>query len=120
MRSTISALPRTNPTRQPAMPYVFDIDHISTPMSFAPGVARGERGLDDRSVGAGIERHLGLGVELDTVDVAITRNDCLPCARQPADRRVPVHVRLECRRAQRLDHVRGRPRLRIAAAEIDE
>jgi hypothetical protein len=40
MRSTISALPRTKPTRQPAMPYVFDIDHISTPTSFAPGVAR--------------------------------------------------------------------------------
>ena len=40
MRSTISALPTTKPMRQPAMPYVFDIDHISTPTSFAPGVAR--------------------------------------------------------------------------------
>ena len=40
MRSTISAFPTTKPMRQPAMPYVFDIDHISTPTSFAPGVAR--------------------------------------------------------------------------------
>ena len=40
MRSTISELPTTKPTRQPAMPYVFDIDHISTPTSFAPGTAR--------------------------------------------------------------------------------
>ena len=40
IRSTISALPTTKPIRQPAMPYVFDIDHISTPTSFAPGVAR--------------------------------------------------------------------------------
>ena len=39
-RSTISAFPTTKPIRQPAMPYVFDIDHISTPTSFAPGVAR--------------------------------------------------------------------------------
>ena len=40
MRSTISAFPTTKPMRQPAIPYVFDIDHISTPTSFAPDVAR--------------------------------------------------------------------------------
>src|SRR2546430_2266342 len=44
MRSTTSECPTTNPIRQPAIPYVFDIDHISTPTSFAPGVARKLRG----------------------------------------------------------------------------
>src|SRR5579862_1399906 len=43
-RSTTSALPTTNPIRQPAIPYVFDIDHISTPTSFAPGTDRKLRG----------------------------------------------------------------------------
>ena len=40
IRSTISALPTTNPRRQPAIPYDFDIEKSSTPTSFAPGVAR--------------------------------------------------------------------------------
>ena len=31
-----------------------------------------------------------------------------------------MHVGLERRRAQRLDHVRRRPDLRVAAAEVDE
>jgi hypothetical protein len=40
IRSTISALPTTNPKRQPAIPYDFDIENISTPTFFAPSVAR--------------------------------------------------------------------------------
>jgi regulator of protease activity HflC (stomatin/prohibitin superfamily) len=45
MRDTSSALPSTKPSRHPAMPYDFDIENISTPMSFAPGVARKLCGL---------------------------------------------------------------------------
>ena len=37
IRSTISALPTTNPRRQPAIPYDFDIENISTPTFFALG-----------------------------------------------------------------------------------
>ena len=40
IRSTISALPTTKPSRQPAIPYVLDMLNISTPTSFAPSQAR--------------------------------------------------------------------------------
>jgi hypothetical protein len=40
IRWTISAFADHETDRQPAMPYVFDIDHISTPASFAPGRRR--------------------------------------------------------------------------------
>src|SRR6266480_2018526 len=83
IRSTISAFPTTNPTRQPAMPYDLDIENISTPTSFAPGpgerrhgrvvrvvrigqldnlplVSEHERKLDNRCLGPGHDRDLGV------------------------------------------------------------
>ena len=40
IRATSSALPIAKPSRQPAIPYVFDIEKSSSPTSRAPSVAR--------------------------------------------------------------------------------
>ena len=68
----------------------------------------------------GIERHLGLGIELDAVDVAVPARDRLLRLRQAADRRIAVDPRVEHGLPQSLDDVRRRPRLRVSAPEIDE
>ncbi len=40
MRATSSALPTAKPSRQPAIPYDFDIENSSSPTSRAPSSAR--------------------------------------------------------------------------------
>ena len=116
-RSTISALPTTKPIRQPAMPNVFDIVHISTPTSFAPGVARklsGSRPSKTRSMYAAScddrgARALGVG------DRGLER------AGRRADRaRVRRVVEERGRRgpARRRSRAPSRRRGRAAAAEL--
>ena len=57
--STTSALPATQPTRQPVMFQPFESEKISTPTSFAPAVARKLGGL------VAVEDDLGVGVVVD-------------------------------------------------------
>ena len=83
-------------------------------------VGEHERELDDAGLRPGKHRDLALGVELDAVDVAVARGDRLARAREPADRRVAVDVGAPRRVDERLDDVRGRPELGVAAAEVDE
>ena len=45
IRATISAFPTAKPSRQPAMPYDFDIEKSSKPTSRAPSTARKLAGL---------------------------------------------------------------------------
>src|SRR5205807_8940229 len=75
--------------------------------------------LDDRGLRPGHDRDLALGVELDAVDVAVAAGDRLAQAWEAAEGRVAVHVRPGSRPLQRLDDVRRRADLRIAAAEVD-
>ena len=60
------------------------------------------------------------GSSVDAVDVAVARGDRLACSREPADRRVAVDVGPPRRVDERLDDVRGRAELGVAAAEVDE
>ena len=63
---------------------------------------------------------LALGIELDAVHVAVAPGDRLARSREPADRRVAVDVGPAGRVDERLDDVRGRAELGVAAAEVDE
>ena len=83
-------------------------------------VAEAERELDDCGLRARDQRHLGLGIELDAVDVAVPARDRLLRLRQAADRRIAVDPRVEHSLPQGFDDVRRRPRLRVSAPEIDE
>ena len=83
-------------------------------------VAEAERELDDGGLRARDQRHLGLGIELDAVDVAVAARDRLLRLRQAADRRIAVDRRVEHGLPQSLDDVRRRPRLRVSPPEIDE
>ena len=59
-------------------------------------------------------------VDLDAVDVAVSRGDRLLQRRQAGERRIAVRI-VACRRLrERVDHVRGRRHVRIAAAEVDQ
>ena len=83
-------------------------------------VGEHERELDDAGLRPGEHRDLALGIDLDAVDVAVALGDRLARAREPADRRVAVDVRTPRRVDERLDDVRRRPELGVAAAEVDE
>ena len=83
-------------------------------------VAEAECELDDRGLRAREQRHFGLGIEVDAVDVAVAAGDRFLRLGQAADRRIAVDPRVEYRLAQGLDDVRRRPGLRVSATEIDE
>src|SRR5438067_8746991 len=61
-----------------------------------------------------------MGVELDAVDIAEAPSDGLFRPGKPADRRVAVHLGPARGVDERFHHVRRRPHLGVAAAEIDE
>ncbi len=78
------------------------------------------RELDQAGLRARQHRDLAGRVELDAVDVAIARCDRLLQRREPRERRVAVRLRAGRRPRQRLDDVRRRRHVGIAAAEVDE
>ena len=87
-----------------------------------PVAALGEREgeLDDRRLRPRDDRDLAVGVELDAVVVAVAAGDRLAELGQAAERRVAVDVRPRGGLRERLDDVRGRADLRVAAAEVDD
>ena len=85
-----------------------------------PFVAECERQLDVRRFRPRDQGNLGVGIERDTVDVAITRCDRLARPGDPADRCVAVHAGVEGCRAKRLDDVRRRAGLGVAAPEVED
>ncbi len=96
MRSTISALPTTKPMRHPAIPYVFDIDHISTPTSFAPAV-------DEEALRSPLVEH--------DVDVGGVVHDRAAGSARPCDRVVEDAVgRTDRARIRRIVEVERRRR----------
>ena len=86
----------------------------------SPSSASTSDELDDAGLRPGEHRDLALGVDVDAVDVAVARGDRLARAREPANRRVAVDVRAPRRVDERLDDMRGRAELGVAAAEVDE
>jgi hypothetical protein len=86
----------------------------------APALGRGERDLRERRLRPRHDRHLAARVELDAVDVRVARGDRLLQLGQARERRVAVDVGPRRRLRERLDDVRGRADLRVAAPEVDE
>ena len=85
-----------------------------------PFVGQRQRELAERRLRARDDRDLALGIELDAVHVAVARRERLLRAGEAPDRGVAVHVGAGSALRQRLDDVRRRPDLGIAAAEVDE
>ena len=79
-----------------------------------------EAELDERGLRARHDGDLARGVELHAVDVAVARGDRLLQLRHARGTGVPVRAVVRGRALSRLDHVRGRPDLGVAAAEVDE
>ena len=79
-----------------------------------------EAELDDGRLRSRDDRHLAFGIDLDAVHVAVARGDRLARARQAAEGRIAVDVGPRGGFSQRLDHVRRRPHLGVAAAEIED
>ncbi len=82
-------------------------------------LAQHQRQLEQGLLPAGHDGDLAVRVELDAVLGAVPAGDRLPERRQAVEGGIAVAVGAGRRLRQRLDDVRGRPRLGVAAAEID-